>query len=194
MARSAGGRSLEERAIALLASGIVPSKVAEICDVDPSRISQLMDSPAFKSQLGEAKFEQATKYTSIDQKLNDLEETVIDGLTNTIGMVMDPLKLARVLQVVNGAKRRGVGLSGDGLDHVPIVSLTMPVKVVNNFVVNQVNQVVKAGGEDLVTIQPSQMKELLNGQKTRKLTESHQHSKISESLKARLKQGSPDSV
>lgn len=194
MTRSAGGRSLEERAVALLASGIVPSKVAEICDVDPSRISQLMDSPAFKAQLGEAKFEQATKYTSIDQKLNNLEETVIDGLTNTIGMVMDPLKLARVLQVVNGAKRRGTALLGDGLDHVPVVSLTMPVKVVNNFVVNQVNQVVKAGGEDLVTIQPSQMKELLNGQKAKQLTERPRHSQISESLKARLKQGSPDSV
>lgn len=193
MTRSAGGRSLEERAVTLLASGISPSKVAEICDVDPSRISQLMDSPAFKSQLGEAKFEQATKYTSIDQKLNDLEETVIDGLSATIGMVLDPLKLARVLQVVNGAKRRGTQLLGDGLDHVPVVSLTLPVKVINNFVVNSSNQVVQAGGEDLITIQPSQMKELLNEQKLR-LANTASTSKISESLKARLKQGDPESV
>ena len=68
MTRSAGGRSLEERAVALLASGIAPSKVAEICDVDPSRISQLMDSSAFKEKLSDAKFDQATKYTSIEDR------------------------------------------------------------------------------------------------------------------------------
>jgi len=193
MTRSAGGRSLEERAVALLASGVTPSKVAEICDVDPSRISQLMDSPAFKEQLSEAKFDQATKYTSIDQKLNNLEETVIDGLANTIGMVLDPLKLARVLQVVNGAKRRGTALLGDGLDHVPIVSLTLPTKIVNNFVVNQVNQVVQAGGEDLITIQPSQMKELLNEQKSR-LANEQTNTKISAALKARFNREDPESV
>lgn len=193
MTRSAGGRSLEERAVALLASGITPSKVAEICDVDPSRISQLMDSPAFKEQLSEAKFDQATKYTSIDQKLNNLEETVIDGLANTIGMVLDPLKLARVLQVVNGAKRRGTALLGDGLDHVPIVSLTLPTKIVNNFVVNQVNQVVQAGGEDLITIQPSQMKELLNEQKSR-IANEQTNTKISAALKARFNREDPESV
>ena len=193
MTRSAGGRSLEERAVALLASGVAPSKVAEICDVDPSRISQLMDSSVFKEKLSEAKFDQATKYTSIDQKLNALEETVIDGLTETIGMVLDPLKLVRVLQVVNGAKRRGTQLLGDGLDHVPIVSLTLPTKIVNNFVVNQVNQVVQAGGEDLITIQPSQMKELLNEQKSR-IANEQTNTKISAALKARFNREDPESV
>lgn len=164
MTRSAGGKSLEERVIALLAAGVIPAKVAEICDITPARVSQLMDSTEFKDQLLEAKFSQATQYTNLDQKLNTLEEKILDGLDKTVGMVFDPMKLARMLQVVNGAKRRGTGSLGEGLDEQPIVPLILPTKIVNTFIVNQVNQVVQAGGEDLITIQPSRMKELANEQ------------------------------
>ena len=167
MNKSSATQSFEERAVQLLSSGISASKVAEICDVDPSRISQLMDETGFKEKLTEAKFDRATKYNTIDDKLDTLEETVIDKLADSLSLIMDPMKLSRVLQVVNGAKRRGTSILGGLADSGQIVQLILPIKVTNTFVLNQVNQVVQAGGEDLLTIQPSQMKELLNGHVTR---------------------------
>lgn len=157
--------NLEERAISLLASGLPASKVAEALGVTPARISQLGDSPEFKSTLAEKKFSAISKHNEADTKLDDLEAKVLGKLSDQVdlGMLMKPLELTRIFQVLNAAKRRGTDtLQGNPFEDGNVVQLTMPVKVTNNFVTNINNQVIKAGGEDLITMQPKALEDLLN--------------------------------
>ena len=153
---------LESRAIKLLAAGLSPSKVAESLGVEASRISQLLAEDAFKTQLADEKFTLLNRHNEADEKLNSLEDKVRDRLEQTVDMIFDPMKLTRIFQVVNAAKRRGMELAGDSFANSTVVSLTIPQRVVNNFVVNSNNQVIQAGGEDLITIQPHRVQEMIN--------------------------------
>jgi len=153
---------LELRAIKLLSAGLTPVRVAESLGVDSSRISQLMDSEEFKTRLADEKFQLLSRHNEADEKLNALEDKVRDRLEQTVDMIFDPMKLTRIFQVVNAAKRRGMELAGDSFANSTVVSLTIPQRVVNNFVVNSNNQVIQAGGEDLITIQPHRVQEMIN--------------------------------
>jgi len=153
---------LEFRAIKLLAAGLSAVKVAESLGVDSSRISQLLDNEEFKTSLADEKFSLLNRHNEADEKLNALEDKVRDRLEQTVDMIFDPMKLTRIFQVVNAAKRRGMELAGDGFSNSAVVNLSIPQRVVNNFVVNSNNQVIQAGGEDLITIQPHRVQEMIH--------------------------------
>lgn len=166
---------LESRAIKLLAAGLSAAKVAESLGVDSSRISQLLDNDEFKTALADEKFSLLNRHNEADEKLNALEDKVRDRLDQTVDMIFDPMKLTRIFQVVNAAKRRGMELAGDGFSNSTVVNLNIPQRIVNNFVVNSNNQVIQAGGEDLITIQPHRVQEMI-------------HERDQEKLKSRVKQ------
>ncbi len=165
---------MEDRIIKLLAAGLPAVRVAESLGIDPSLISQYLEKPEFKAQVQDAKFEVLNSHNEADKKLNALEDKVRDQLESTIGMIWDPMKLARVFQVVNAAKRRGIEQISDLSQAHTVVNLNMPQRIVNNFVVNSHNQVVKAGGEDLITIQPHRIQEMINERDIRLSEESRE--------------------
>jgi predicted XRE-type DNA-binding protein len=160
---------LESRAIKLLAAGLSAAKVAESLGVDSSRISQLLDNDEFKSALADEKFSLLNRHNEADEKLNALEDKVRDRLEQTVEMIFDPMKLTRIFQVVNAAKRRGMEVSGDVFGNSTVVNLNIPQRIVNNFVVNSNNQVIQAGGEDLITIQPHRVQEMIHERDQEKL-------------------------
>lgn len=159
--KTAVTNSMEERVIRLLAAGLPAIRVAESLGIEASKISQMMSEEQFKARLAEEKFTLLNRHNEADKKLDELEDVVRDQLAMTVPMIFDPMKLARVFQVVNAAKRRGAQLTSDIPAGATVVNLNMPQRIVNNFVVNSHNQVIQAGGEDLVTIQPSRMQEML---------------------------------
>ncbi len=160
---------LESRALKLLAAGLSANRVAESLGVDASRISQLLDNDEFKSALADEKFSLLNRHNEADEKLNALEDTVRDRLEQTVEMIFDPMKLTRIFQVVNAAKRRGMEVSGDVFGNSTVVNLNIPQRIVNNFVVNSNNQVIQAGGEDLITIQPHRVQEMIHERDQEKL-------------------------
>lgn len=160
---------MEDRIIKLLAAGLPAARVAESLGIDPSYVSQFLSIEENKAAVQDAKFEVLNQHNEADSKLNRLEDKVRDQLEQTIGMIWDPMKLARVFQVVNAAKRRGVERISDISAGSTVVNLNMPQRIVNNFVVNSHNQVINAGGEDLITIQPHRIQEMINERDTRRL-------------------------
>lgn len=159
--KTASTTALEERALELLASGIAATSVANILGVDDSRISQLISQEEFATSLMEKKFERQQRYNVLDDKLDSLELQVIERLEDTIDVIHKPLELARMLQVLNTAKRRGT-TAPTNVDNEKrtVVNLTMPVQIVNKFQVNAQNQVVRTEGQDLVTIQSNALEGL----------------------------------
>ena len=75
-------------------------------------------------------------------------------------MLLRPAEIARTLQIVNGAKRRGVGaIREQGPTH--IIALNLPLAIQNKFTVNSSNQVVSAGTQVLVTMPSAAVPRLL---------------------------------
>jgi hypothetical protein len=162
--------SLELRAIELLATGIEQVHVAQALGVTEGRISQILSNPEFATALAEKKYEQLKKHNDTDNKYDALEKKVLDALERTLTLVMDPMKLARILTVLNSAKRRGASAPDSLVRTRPTVRLNINTAVLARFSVNGSNQVVQASidtnaGEikqDLVTIQSGNVQRLLN--------------------------------
>jgi|SRR6185312_16415602 len=181
--KTATTSSLEERALNLLSSGIPAIQVADILGVDSSRISQLISEEEFSAKLVAAKYEVQQKHNLMDGKLDNLEDAVLERLTDTIGSVYKPLELVRILQVVNSAKRRGSqSMPEVGNERRDVINLTMPVQIINKFTVNAQNQVMRAGKQDLITIQSTSLKNLADdasNKLTQEILESNEESNSS---------------
>ena len=152
--------TIEDRALTLLTSGVTAEQCAAALGVDSSRISQLISDESFSTKLVTARFESLRKNNARDSELDALEDQIIANLKMTAGMILEPMKLARLLQVVNAAKRRGADAPAQSTQKTQVLKLNIPIAIMQKFVVNGSNQVISAGEQDLVTIQSSQMKQL----------------------------------
>lgn len=156
----------EDRAIELLSSGIEQHAVAAALGVTEGRISQILANPLFAQKLAELKYEQLKKHNDTDNKYDALEKKVLAQLERTLALVMDPMKLARILQTLNAAKRRGASAPDSLVRQRPTVRLNIGTQILARFAVNGANQVVQASigndTQDLVTIQSGNVQRLLN--------------------------------
>lgn len=161
--------STEERALALLGQGLGAEVVASAVGVSPSRISQLISEPEFAAKVAELRFSNLVKHNARDEKYDKLEDKLLEKMENLIPFMMKPFEVLKAISVINGAKRRGISTPEQITGQQTVIPLTLPTAILQNFSakniqVNIHNQVIKAGEQDLVTIQSSQMDVLLSKQ------------------------------
>ena len=147
----------EARALKLLGSGVAPHQVASAIGVTESYISQLVSNPDFAEQIAELRYANLVKHNTRDDKYNAMEDTLLDKLEDLVPLMHRPQELLRAIQVINGAKRRGSEMPETAVQKSSVVTLNMPVQVINRFTTNIHNQVVSAGQQDLLTIQSQEL-------------------------------------
>jgi len=147
--------SLEENALELLGQGIDPTVVANALGVAAGRISQLLANKEFAKQVVERRFVALASHTKRDNRYDSLEDDLINKLESHIPFMSKTSDILNALRTVNSAKRRGQQVPDSLTQADTIVPLVMPTVVIEKFsaVTNNINQVVHAGGQDLVTIQ-----------------------------------------
>lgn len=151
----------QEKALALLASGCTAAQTAGALGITESAVSQMISDEDFAASLASQKFETLHKHNARDAELDSLEDNIIAMIKKGLGTVWDPMKLARLLQVVNAAKRRGQSSPDAVIQKQTVIPLTMPTQIIQHFTTNLNNQVVQVGSTPLVTIQSGQMENLL---------------------------------
>ena len=150
---SASTTSTEDRALALLGSGIPAENVASALGVSASRISQLLADKGFADQVATLRYENLQQHNTRDSSYDTLEDNLIAKLEKQLPLIMRPMETVKALQAINGAKRRGQSAPDSIVNQQTIVALTMPVSIVQQFTTNTDNQVVKAGDQSLLTMQ-----------------------------------------
>jgi hypothetical protein len=151
----------ESRALELLGQNIHPSHVAAALGVTEGLISQYLADPEFVGSVAELRFKNLAKHNQRDLAYDSMEDDLLQKLKVHSEFLMDPMKIARLLQVVNSAKRRGSAAPESLIQKQEVISLTLPIQIVNQFTTNSANQVIKAGEQELVTVQSAQMSSLL---------------------------------
>jgi hypothetical protein len=147
------GNSTEERVLHLLGSGIGPEQVASACGISVSRVSQLLSDEEFAQAVAELRFENLEKHNRLDNKYDQMEDTLLDSMQNLLPMLTRPLEILRAIQVINSAKRRGISAPEQVTHQQTVVNLVMPKAIVQQFTTNINNQVIQAGAQTLETIQ-----------------------------------------
>lgn len=158
-----------ERALKLLGDGIGNEIVAMAVGVSVSMISQYCADPEFAKSVAELRYKNLSKHTERDGKYDELEDRLLERMETLLPMMYKSSEVLKALQVVNMAKRRGVVTPESMIDQKEVVTLTMPQVVLNQFnqqfITNINNQVIKAGDQELVTVQSVRMNELLKARK-----------------------------
>jgi len=142
----------ESRALSLLGSGIPAENVASALGVTASRISQLLSSKVFADKVATLRYENLQKHNTRDSSYDSIEDKLIEKLEKQMPLIMRPMETVKALQAINGAKRRGQSSPDQVVNQQNIVALVLPKAIVQKFTTNIVNQVVKAGEQELVTM------------------------------------------
>jgi hypothetical protein len=164
--------STEDRALTLLGQGIGPEMVASAVGVSVSRISQLLSDPEFSAKVSELRFSALAKHNERDSAYDLMETQLQEKLKDLIPYMMKPGEVLKAIQIINAAKRRGSSTPDSIINKQTIVQLVLPTQIINSFTqniqTNIHNQVVRAGEQDLVTIQSGRMNSLLEGTRNSK--------------------------
>ena len=158
--------STESRALALLGQGLGPETVASAIGVSVSRISQLLSETEFAASVAELRFKNLSKHNERDNEYDRLEDELISKMRDLMPFMVRPMEVARVLQIINAAKRRGSSTPESITNQQTVVQLNMPVSIYQKFTVNANNQVIQAGQQQLITVQSGNMAKLLTASKT----------------------------
>lgn len=154
--------STESRALALLGQGLGPEQVASAVGVSISRISQLLSDTDFAASVADLRFKNLSKHNERDNEYDKLEDELLTKMRDLLPFMVRPMEVARVLQIINAAKRRGSSTQEAITNQQTVIQLQMPTTIYNRFTVNTMNQVIQAGQQQLITVQSGQMAGLLD--------------------------------
>ena len=157
--------STESRALALLGQGLGAEMVASAIGVSVSRISQLLSETEFAAQVADLRFRNLSKHNERDAEYDKLEDELIIKMRDLMPFMVRPMEVARVLQIINQAKRRGSSAPESITNQQTVVQLNMPTTIYQKFTVNTNNQVIQAGQQQLITVQSGNMAKLLTASK-----------------------------
>lgn len=162
--------STEQRALELLVGGnLTQEQVAGAIGVDPSYISQLISREDFASTLASRRFEVLQSHNARDNKYDALEDTLLEKLEDNVQLMHRPLEILKSLQVINAAKRRGSGVLDSTTQKQTVINLVLPTQIIQRFSQTNIhNQVIKAGSQELLTIQSANLLSLKESQGVKK--------------------------
>ena len=157
----------EERALKFLGEGHTLEVTAAACGVTVSRISQLLAQDEFSNKVAELRYASLLKRAHRTDSYEEIEDTLLRKLKESLALIFDPMKLARLLQVISSSKPKSTILPSDLPQTQNVVALSMPTLIVNKFTTNLDNQVVEIHSDStpnapqtLVTIQSSALDRL----------------------------------
>lgn len=150
----------ESQALELLGAGANPVQVASALGVSESLISQFLSQDSFAKQVAERRFTNLLKHNKRDSALDALEDALIKKLENIIPYMHKPQEIIHAFTRINQAKRRGSSAPEHTHTQNTVINLTLPVQILRQVQVNAANQVIRAGNQELITVQSGRLPQL----------------------------------
>lgn len=157
----------KDKILELLGLGIPAETVSAAVGCEPSYISQLIADQDFYAQVTELRMKHLSAHTQRDLTIDGLEDTLIGKMSDAIEMTYKPMELARLFQVINGAKRRGVGAVSAPMAVNKIVPLRIPeaARAKKTITISPQGEVLSVNGQTLVTMGSAQLVRQIAGAK-----------------------------
>lgn len=163
--------TIESRAIEMLGSGLAAEQVAGALGVSPSAISQLLAKEEISSKVSQLRYESLSRHNARDNKADNIEDRLLDKIDSLLPLMMRPMEVIKAYQIINGGKRRGSTAPQVIANQQTVVQIVMPTVLTNKFVADSRNQVVRAGEQDLLTMQSGTLLKEFKGDTDAKLEE-----------------------
>jgi hypothetical protein len=145
--------------------------VANAVGCTESYISQLLADEAFAQQVMSIRLQSLTAATNRDQKIDDIEDQLLEKLKESIPLVYKINDIARLFSLVNRAERRGVSAPMTQGQQSTVVQLMLPERVAQKFVRTPAGEIVEVDGQTLVTMPAHKLLQNLAAQHAAKQVE-----------------------
>lgn len=150
----------------LLGSGLNGEQTALAVGCEPHYISALLAEETFASEVAQLRTAAFQAYNNRDKSIDGIEDSLIVKLKEAVdqGVVYKPRDILAAFQIVNNAKRRGAPNKTAPVTNQVVVSLNLPVRVIQQFKISALGEVIQVDDKTLVTM-PSDnlLKHLANG-------------------------------
>lgn len=135
--------------VACISAGFTDTQIAQACGITSSAVAQYIDAHDLRSQ---AKVSQKHKET--DDVLDSIEFNAATKLKNLLTYEQNIMKVAQVLKIANGCRRRshGEGANTFNPQTAVLVQLNLPAHVQAEFVRTPNNEIVGVGETPLSTL------------------------------------------
>lgn len=137
----------------MLSKNISQVEVARIVGCTASAVSQV--ATKYASQIQNSCALATASGDVMEDAMDRIESQLLEKIERTLPLETDLMKITRMFQVVNGAKRRskGEGLNGGNftIDNRKVVQLNLPAHMMKQvqYTTNEQNQVVEINGRNL---------------------------------------------
>lgn len=149
----------EEKLIELLGQNLTQVQAARALGLDESDVSRHLANKDLALAVSEKKVATLTAATKRDANYDTLEDKLAAKLDQQLPFLQQPVVTAKILQMVNGLKRRGATNEDTNRigNQTTIVVLQLPTVTRQKFEVNNRNEVVQVGDRPMLTIDSNQL-------------------------------------
>ena len=156
---------MKDRIVEMLAAGVKPTNIAAAVGVTDSYVSQVAEE--CKDHILAARAKRTEQHIEHDLTLDTVEDRALAKLGRVLDTVTDPMKLAGVFKVLNGAKRRHESLANHQTS-APVVEISLPAMAKVAIKMSSQNQVIEVEGRSMLTMQAMNVEKLLDKRKEEK--------------------------
>lgn len=175
MEAASKGAAVEDRIVELLGAGLAQSVVAESVGVDASYVSQLVAREDIAARVATLRAQKAAEFVEHDTNIHTLEKLALERIGKMLPLTSDVMKLTKVFQVLNGARRSmDHGIAQQQATPATVVNITLPPAAQLHFKLTPDRQVIEIEGRSMVPMPSHQVAAQLRAQKAARLLE---HSK-----------------
>lgn len=157
---------LKDKIAGFLGQGLSTSVVAGATGVTPGYISQLLVDESFRNKVTELRTQALQKFSTIDQNYEDMELKLQERLRRVLPLIVKPHDVLEAIKTINSTKRRGTTDLATEATSATVIEIKMPQTILQNFTKttivqhNEINQIIQAGEQSLITAQPDHVREL----------------------------------
>ena len=145
----------------LLSLDLPQVAVAQALGITEGAVSQFMDSPEFRAEVAAMKLVRIEGASVRDDKLDEIEDSIITKLQKSIEYVIRPSELLGALKIISGVPRRTVAnMNGAAQALGQTVNITLPNVIAVTYIKNQQGEIIEAGGRSLATLPSNVLKQL----------------------------------
>lgn len=145
----------------LLALELPQSAVASALGCSESLVSQKMTEADFIADVAALKLARLEDSSQRDEKLDKLENTIIDKLEKGINYMLKPQDLLGALKVISAVPRRSQpNMTGASVQLSQTVKVVLPNVMAVTFIKNTQGEIIEAGGRSLATLPSKVLKQM----------------------------------
>jgi hypothetical protein len=176
---------MEDRIVELAGAGVPNNIIASTVGCDPSYVTQVLGKEENASRVMEMRGAKAAKMLARDAKIEQIEDAALDRAMNLVNMQTDLMKVTRVFQVFNAAKKssdHGINPAANGAGVT--VTLELPQAAEMHFRLTSDRQVIEIEGRSMVPMPSQQVAKQLRELQANRLLEQTQTRMLSDKTRS----------